>query len=169
MIHLTCRTLGRVDADSLHKLLQGGPPDYCRHFRPFAFDLPSVRGQLERAARDRFVAVEVRDESCRQLAGFYMLRGLDEGYRDPMFGVFIDHAFQGQGLARFALAHAESYCKGNGLQRLLLKVHPENTRAKNLYEWMGYRFLREESTNGNVVLFRDLVDPWHSAGMVGRP
>ena len=85
-----------------------------------------------------------------------MLRGMDEGYAEPMYGVFITQEWQDKGIARLTLYHAECFCKINLYKRLLLKVNPNNYLAKKLYESIGFQFLREETTINNVVLYKDI-------------
>ncbi len=127
-----------------------------RFFHPFAFDASTVRRQLQRAAKDVFFGVEIASASTQELAGFYMMRGLDEGYPNPMYGVFVSLPFCCKGLARLTLDHAISFCKLNHYEQILLKVDPRNVRAKKLYESCGFRFLREESGRGDVVLCREI-------------
>ena len=44
---------------------------------------------------DYYVAARGED-----LLGFSMLRGFDEGYEIPSFGIFVDHESHGQGIGR---------------------------------------------------------------------
>ena len=85
-----------------------------------------------------------------------MLRGLDEGYIEPMYGVFVFHQYSGKGIARLTISHAESFCKLYGYKQLLLKVFVENARAKKLYEYLGFKFLREEELSKQTVLYKNI-------------
>lgn len=154
--HVIFRALAPEDASAVSRLLQESPPEYMRFFHPFAFDFASVEQQLKRAKRDIFFGLEVAAAWERTLAGFYMLRGLDEGYPNPMYGVFVALPFRGNGLARLTLVHAVSFCKLNGYERILLKVDPRNIHAKKLYESCGFRFLREEPGSRDVVLCKTI-------------
>jgi len=53
-----------------------------------------------RCAKDQWFMIEIERDGALQPAGFYTLRGLDEGYADPMYGVFIAEEFCGRGLGR---------------------------------------------------------------------
>lgn len=156
MNHISVQSLELHDAEPLARLLVDGPADYSRYFHPFTFEAATIRGLLARARKDVYFGIATGSDSRLSLAGFYMLRGMDEGYADPMYGVFIGHRFQGQGLARLTLAHAESWCRVNGIARLLLKVHPENKRARQLYEGWGFKLVREDASNHNLVLGKTL-------------
>ncbi|MBB1062115.1 GNAT family N-acetyltransferase [Marilutibacter spongiae] len=47
-------------------------------------------------------------------------------------------AFEGRGLARTLLAHAEAFARARGCSRLTLSVFPGNERALRLYQSQGF-------------------------------
>jgi RimJ/RimL family protein N-acetyltransferase len=155
-LHVNFRVLTPDDANAVSRLLLEGSTEYMRFFHPFAFDSSTVRLQLERAKKDVFFGLEVGSCSEGELAGFYMMRGLDEGYPNPMYGVFVSPTFCCKGLARLTLSHAICFCKLNHYERILLKVDPNNVRAKKLYESCGFHFLRNESASREIVLYREI-------------
>ncbi len=148
------------DAAACITLLRAASADYVRFFRPFDFQTEVVERLAGAADLDRWFAIEIgREHDRAKLAGFYMLRGVDEGFADPMYGVFIAEEFSGCGLARLTLAHAEAMCRLNGWPNLLLKVDPANARAFDLYAASGFRFLRPDPATGNQVLIKPLSKP----------
>jgi len=122
------------EAGELAAIFKAARPGYIAHFHPFAFDEESVRAQLEGARRDRYWGIRCGGE----LAGIFMLRGFNDGYERPAFGVFIAEHFAGRGLARRALAEAEKWCRENGIAEMMLTVHRENTTAVRVYEEAGF-------------------------------
>ena len=113
---------------------------------------------VAKSVLDQWFLLEVHENGTVASAGFYMLRGLDEGFPDPMYGVFVAEQFAGRGLARLTLAHAEAQCRLNGWGRLRLKVDPHNTRAHRIYETGGFAFERVDPQNGDqVLLCRELT------------
>jgi RimJ/RimL family protein N-acetyltransferase len=156
ILHASFRVLTPEDAGTLSRLLLDSSPEYMRFFHPFAFDGLTIRHHLERAKKDVFFGVEVGSASARELAGFYMMRGLDEGYPNPMYGIFVSPPFAGNGLARLTLVHAVSFCKLNDYEKILLKVDPRNVRAKKLYESCGFCFLREQADSRDVIFCKDV-------------
>ena len=165
---ITVRPFASGDAAACVALLEAASADYVQYFRPFEFHPGVVERLVSAAEQDRWFAIEiVREHGAATLAGFYMLRGVDEGFADPMYGVFIAEEFSGGGLARLTLAHAEAMCRLNGWPNLLLKVDAANTRAFALYEANGFRFLRRDPVNGNQVLIKPL--PRASEAPVGNP
>jgi ribosomal protein S18 acetylase RimI-like enzyme len=155
---ITIRPFGTDDAAKTAELLRSASSDYVRFFHPFEFERDVVERLVRAAKKDCWFAIELaRGEKPAALAGFYILRGLDEGFADPMYGIFIAEEFAGFGLARLSLAHAESMCRLNGWPNLLLKVDPANTRAFSLYEASGFRFLRLDKATGNQVLIKPVA------------
>jgi len=127
-------SLGPADAARIAAMLKAASQEYAAHFHPFAFDEATVRAQLERARKDCFWGLECG----AKLAGFFMLRGFDEGYERPSFGVFVAEQFAGRGLARQALDTATQWCKENGVREMMLTVFPENAAARRVYEEAGF-------------------------------
>ena len=88
--------------------------------------------------------------------GFFMLRGWDQGYSVPAYGVTIDQRFRNRGLGRLTLELSRSICKLRGAAQLMLKVHPQNAAAKQLYESFGFVRTSIDHKNDNLVYHLDL-------------
>jgi RimJ/RimL family protein N-acetyltransferase len=144
--------LGPEYARALSKLLIAADKNYSQHFVPFSFDENSIKKILKRAKNDKYFGVFISNE----LVGFYMLRGFDEGYNIPSFGIWIAEQYSGLGLSKLTLQHAISYCKVNGIKKIMLKVHPDNFVAKKTYE--NYGFIQEgtDTKNNNLIYYKDL-------------
>lgn len=162
-LRILIRSFAPDDPGLIAQLLRAAPPDYVGFFRPFEFSAEVIERIVWRRAKDQWFMIEIERDGALQPAGFYTLRGLDEGFADPMYGVFIAEEFSGHGLARLTLSHAESMCRLNGWSNLLLKVDPANTRAFALYEAVGFRFLRLDPATGHQVLIKPLSTPTHSS------
>jgi RimJ/RimL family protein N-acetyltransferase len=135
------------DSLKLSAMLVAAPTAYSRFFIPFAFDAQSIKSVLCKAKKDIFFAVRVHGN----WAGFYMLRGFDQGYRIPAYGVWIAPKYKDCGLTALTLAHAFAICKLNGVESLMLKVHPKNAKAMKLYERAGFIRTGIDLQNGNFV------------------
>lgn len=156
---IVIRPFAQGDVARILTLLRAASPDYVRFFRPFEFEAAPVAQLVSAARSDCWLLIEIATDGQAPVpAGFYMLRGIDEGFADPMYGIFVAEEFCGRGLARLSLAHAESMCRVNGWPNLLLKVDPANVRAFELYEANGFRFLRLDPATGNQVLIKPLLD-----------
>jgi ribosomal protein S18 acetylase RimI-like enzyme len=104
-------------------------------FDPF----PLTEAQARRIAceprRDGYYLV-ARGED---LLGFSMLRGFDEGYEVPSFGVFVDHASQAQGVGRRLTAWTIERARLQGCPAVRLSVYADNTAARGIYDSLGFR------------------------------
>jgi len=145
--HIEIRRLTPKDAFRLSRLLLSAPPEYSQFFTPFNFDRKHIQGILARACRDLYYGVFVE----KTLAGFYMLRGLDQGFKIPSYGVWISPSCSRRGLATLTLAHALAVCKMNDIAVVMLKVHPQNTAAKALYERFGFIQIGVDPANQSLV------------------
>lgn len=108
------------------------------HFHPHPF----TRGEARRIAeqtgnrRDLYFAAFLD----ARLVGYGMLRGWDEGYEIPSFGVAVRLGHRGLGIGRRLLRHAVALARRRGAHRMILKVHPENESARRLYASEGFTF-----------------------------
>jgi RimJ/RimL family protein N-acetyltransferase len=139
-------------ADTLSTLLQSSDKEYSKYFIPFPFEKKSIKKILSVSVKNSYFGVFVDNV----LVGFYMLRGFDEGYKIPSYGVWISEKFSGLGISKLTLQHAIAYCKINKIKKLMLKVHPENSIAKNIYEHFGFRMEGTDPKNENLIYFKSL-------------
>jgi RimJ/RimL family protein N-acetyltransferase len=143
--------LADSDAVAVSRLLTADPDDYRRYFHAFQADPESVRAALAAAVEDMYWGIW-----AGELQGIVMLRGIDAGFATPAFGVYVARAAAGAGIATFALAFAESWCRLNGRSEIMLTVHADNTAARRLYEATGYRFDGELSEAGHRIYRKQL-------------
>ena len=148
MNDLAITRLLATDAPSLSQLLNGDDKEYQQYFIPFAADPESLAQRLATAGEDRYWGVW----NGPALAGFFMMRGFDEGYSRPSFGVYIGSAHAGQGLSRLALEYCMSWCRFNNINAMMLKVHPENRYARHSYEKAGFTAIDTCPRTGHTVM-----------------
>lgn len=144
---LVVRLLELHDVPSLSLMLSTASKEYHQYFEPFPFDEQSIRTILELAKKDIYSGIWFD----HVLVGFFMLRGFDSGYSIPAFGVSIKESYSGKGLLKLALQLAITFCKINGVTKMMLKVHPENVIAKRTYERFGFKQYSIDEKNGNIV------------------
>ena len=137
---------------TLSELILNAPEDYSKYFVPFSFKEDSITKIINDAVNDKFFGIFITDD----LAGFYMLRGFDEGYDVPSYGVWISDKYSGLGLSKLTLQHAITFCNLNGIKKIMLKVHPEHTIAKNIYENFGFEQDGFDDENGNYIYHKSL-------------
>lgn len=148
MVGLNIEELDEASAEALAEIFASDPEDYKRYFHPFRLDRLSLLNQLRDRKKDRWWGFKISGE----LVGMFMLRGFDEGYDRPSFGVYIKKDYQGKGLATLALRYSMTWCYINEVQSMLIKVYSENKRAARLYREIGFEFLDRCGKSGQEML-----------------
>ena len=150
---LSTRPLTPSDAEVISAMLTKQSECYIQYFRPFDFGLASIRELLMKAQNDIFMGIFWGEN----LAGFFFLRGWDEGYDIPAYGVVIDQEFRCIGLGSLTLNAAKTLCKLRHVPRVMLKVHPNNLAARHLYEAAGFIQSGSDPKNDNLIYHFDLA------------
>lgn len=128
------RELGVEDAARLANFFQNENPAYLQHFHPFEFSKASLRQKLTQKKLDRWWGVQ----SSGHLVGLLLLRGFDEGYSRPSFGIVIAEKYQGHGLATRAIQFSKQWVQDQGVDSIMLKVASKNQTAELLYVKNGF-------------------------------
>jgi RimJ/RimL family protein N-acetyltransferase len=149
---LEIKRLNINHSKELANLLQSSDKDYSQYFIPFTFDFETISEILSKAKSDQVYGIYVDNK----LIGFYMLRGFDEGYSVPSYGVWISEKYSNRGLSTFTLQHAISFCKLNSIKRIMLKVHPDNITAKHIYEKHGFKQTGIDPKIHHLIYHKDL-------------
>lgn len=90
MCYASFRKLEVSDSNTLSNLLLSSPIIYTLYFNPFNFEASTISAILEQISKDKFFAIELHNNFSTEIVGFYMLRGLDEGYPSQCM-VFLYH------------------------------------------------------------------------------
>jgi len=136
----------------LVKKLSENSAEYLKLFTAFELTSDTFNSILSKAIWDKYFGIFFGET----IIGFYMLRGFDQGYEVPSYGVVISSDFSNKGLSRLTLYHAFALCKLNGIKKIMLKVRPENIFAKKLYESVGFERTGFDEKNGNYIYYKTL-------------
>ena len=82
-----------------------------------------------------------------------MLRGWDEGYAVPSFGVYVHQSARRQGVAAALLNWAIEAANTRGAEQVMLKVYESNASARVVYEKAGFTFT-ERTADGHQLIGR---------------
>jgi lipopolysaccharide/colanic/teichoic acid biosynthesis glycosyltransferase/ribosomal protein S18 acetylase RimI-like enzyme len=137
------RIVGPGDAPVLLDLLEGIDRAF---FRPHPFTLAEAERIAAHAGRDVYGMLMDGDRAV----AYGLLRGLDEGYTTPAVGVAVRSELQGRGFARATMVALQAEARARGAEGIRLRVHADNTRARRLYESLGYTYRGEE--RGELVM-----------------
>jgi [ribosomal protein S18]-alanine N-acetyltransferase len=121
-----------------------------RWFHPHPFTAGEAARLCAYQGRDLYYAAVVGDAAL----AYGMLRGWDEGYETPSLGVAVHPDARGLGLARTFMGFLHTAASFQGARRVRLKVYPDNTPARRLYESLGYRL--EPTADGQWMGVLDL-------------
>jgi ribosomal protein S18 acetylase RimI-like enzyme len=132
------------NADELVDLLNAVDPSHFAHTSP------------EAAAR--FLAepadIHVLGRASGEVVAFGMLRGWHEGYDVPSLGIAVRQDREGAGYGRVMMMALERLARDRGATQIRLRVHPDNLRARRLYDGLGYREAGVE--RGETLMLLDL-------------
>jgi ribosomal-protein-alanine N-acetyltransferase len=103
-------------------------------FDPF----PLTADEAERIAlqprRDTYFVASLQGG----LVAMSMLRGFDEGFEVPSFGIFVDHRHHGEGIGRQLTAWTVDEAGRRGYPSVRLSVYASNASALHLYRSLGF-------------------------------
>ncbi len=98
------------------------------------------------------------------IVAYMMLRGWDEGYSVPSFGVCNLPALRDVGLGQVLLSHAVAECRAVDAKQLRLTVFKNNERAVHVYRKFGFVF---KDKNENELI--GILDLGQSPSIRVRP
>jgi ribosomal protein S18 acetylase RimI-like enzyme len=132
----TVRQIGAEDEGQLFTLFQtmSGTSGLERQFHPHPFDRATASMIATEPGSDVYFGFFQEGD----LLGYAMLRGWNEGYEVPSFGVAVAPMHQGRGIGGRLLRACLDEARARGAQRVMLKVHPENSRALKWYLSAGF-------------------------------
>jgi ribosomal protein S18 acetylase RimI-like enzyme len=129
-------TVGTEHADALAALFERNAiPEVAETFDPFPLTTAEARRIALDPSRDGYY-IATRGED---VLGFSMLRGFDEGYAIPSFGIFVDHERHGEGIGRRLTAWTIGQARRRDCPAVRLTVYADNATALGLYASLGFR------------------------------
>jgi len=147
--NINYRKMSKEDLEILTKEIKKSSKKYKKYFDPDGRG-KSFSDRVTEAKKDRFYALTYK----QNLAGYFSLRGLDEGYGTPRFGVFVLEKYSNKGIANYAVRNAMVLCGKDSPYMMDLKVNPENSLAYKLYKDLGFDEVPggSQDKNGEVIM-----------------
>lgn len=103
---------------------------------------------LTSAKKDLFYLIKVKEKIC----GYMSLRGLDEGFNIPRFGIYIFSKFRNKGIGTKALELLLILCKKElNFTSIDLIVDKNNFKAIKIYKSQGFKLLNKEKNNLKMI------------------
>ncbi|MCS6976153.1 MAG: GNAT family N-acetyltransferase [Gemmatales bacterium] len=139
----TIQTIRPLQADDLAPLVEffaqiADDPETVRFFHPHPLTADFAQWLCARldSTRDEYFAMWEQG----QIIGYGMLRGWDEGYDVPSFGVCLLPPRRSEGHGQRLLRYALERCRLRGARRVRLTVYRDNDRAVHIYRKFGFVF-----------------------------
>ena len=158
-IDATLRTVESTDYDGLTRFFdENNRSEITVHFHPFPLTSQSAYEIACTDHLDRYYVVVLNSE----IIGLCMLRGWDEGFAVPSFGVVTDHRYYGLGLGRRMTEFALNEARRLNCPGLRLSVYQSNIHALHLYGSLGFGEISRESVvlhakpDIKIVMLKDL-------------
>lgn len=149
------RLLDASDVAKLGEFFERNNRDeVTRFFHPFPMTSSTAAVLLQTGRRDLFFGMEVGDS----LVAFSMLRGWDDGFDIPSFGIVVDFYQQRRGLGRRLTEWTLRWADQIGCAMVRLTSYLENQTACRLYTSLGFKEVsRDLDINGFVRLVMNRV------------
>jgi|HubBroStandDraft_6_1064221.scaffolds.fasta_scaffold18643_4 ribosomal-protein-alanine N-acetyltransferase len=111
-----------------------------RTFDPFQLTSSQARRIATEARRDLYYSATQGEH----LLALSMLRGFDEGYEIPSFGIFVDRERKERGLGRRLSEWTIEQARLRGCEAVRLTVYADNPTARGLFASLGFREMERE-------------------------
>lgn len=134
--------VGAGHAQALAELFEGNRvPAVSDSFDPFPLTVDEARRiALEPRMDAYFVA-----KTDAGLIAMSMLRGFDEGFKVPSFGIFVDHRHHRHGVGRRLTAWTVGEARRRGCAAIRLSVYASNEAGVHLYRSLGFEERERET------------------------
>ena len=142
---MTIRRATLADLDAIvslvPRLVAFGPPPWRDPEAMRATDQKVIRAALESRSEDPIVLVALLNGE--NVAGLIHLHSETDYYTESKHGHVADLVvagpYEGRGIGRRLLAHAEEWARARGYEWLTISVFRENARALRTYERAGFK------------------------------
>jgi ribosomal protein S18 acetylase RimI-like enzyme len=142
--------MGPTHVAPLTRLFERNEPD-AGLFDPFPLTAQTAQRIANRRGVDRYFGAE----RGQDLLGMTMLRGWDEGFAVPSFGILIDREQRGRGLGAAMTETTIEEARRLGASAVRLSVYTANETALGLYQRLGFIETERASTaRGEKVIMR---------------
>ena len=151
------KMVGQEDLKELAALFENNNIEsITRFFTPFALTRETAREIACEDHHDKYYLGIVEEKTI----GFSMLRGWDEGFTIPSFGMFIDHHLHGKGYGKQLLDLTIEEARQLGCEKIRLSVREANQPAYRIYKSRGFREIDRskmpDSKDEKIIMIKEL-------------
>lgn len=156
---IALKQISKDDLDILVRFFEkNNLPEVTSKFNPFPLNRETAEKICQENHKDKFFMALMGDD----VIGFSMLRGWDEGYEVPSFGMFVDYEKHGNGFGKTILKLTCEYAKKIGCSKVRLSVYQSNQSAYHVYKKFGFREIEKLNVNNEgrietkLIMVKDL-------------
>lgn len=133
---LAFRELADADEDALGRfLVRNDVPAVTATFTPFPMTAATAATLLSQRREDRYYGAFA---GPAEIVALSMLRGWDEGFEVPSFGIAVDAAWHGRGVGTRMTAWTVEQARALGAPSVRLTVYEDNPTAQRIYARLGF-------------------------------
>jgi ribosomal protein S18 acetylase RimI-like enzyme len=134
-LNIVIRAVERADYEQLTRFFaENNVTQVTRHFKPFPLDSGTAYHIACARHLDRYYVALAGE----RVVGLSMLRGWDDGYQTPSFGLIVDVIVHACGVGKRMTEYAIAEAKRIGCHRVRLSVYASNPIAIKLYSSLGF-------------------------------
>lgn len=159
-MNIIIREVRRGDYDDLVRFLaENNMSEITRYFHPFPLTPETAHFIACQLHQDKYYAAFLDN----QIVGLSMLRGWDEGFETPSFGIMVDRQMYGKGIGRRLLEYTLEQADKLHCERVRLTVYASNANAIHLYQDVGFYEVSRTSVmigdkiDEKIVMFKDFA------------
>ena len=148
--NVVVRELRRADTGPVERAFAtlDADPDTRRWFHPHSLTASEAQQVCCYSGWDLYLGAFLGAE----MVGYALLRGWDEGFSVPTFGVAVIPEQRGQGVGDALASAAIDLARAKDAEEVLLHVNPSNRLATRWYERLG--FLPSHMRDDGLVAYR---------------
>lgn len=139
------RVFTQNDVDELYELLDTLSTEAKMFFHPHPFDKKTLQ-QISKSMTDHYFVLRIH----KKIIGYSMLRLF--GHPTPSIGICIRNGFENKGYGKLMIEKTIQKAIELGYKEVILTTHTENTRAKNLYQKIGFDVMTHNHETGEIIM-----------------
>ncbi len=154
----TFRELAQPDLPAFRRFLESNDvPAVTGSFDPFPMSAATADRIMAERREDRYFGAFEEDGGMVALS---MLRGWDEGFDVPSFGIAVDHRRHGRGLGTRLTAWTIERARELAAPAVRLSVYADNPAAARVYRRLGFEEVERDDVRARtrIVMRLDLND-----------